>query len=144
MNQDLVGSRLFLEGITPTHSNLAFALPSIGVNMAGMDFFIRPATGTGASDWVRIPNADIDVRLTRRMTRTIIRGGEGDISTMKALSLLSTMSEEFYPLTITSVFLRCSDQGNHLFTTRLKKEMLKSFFLLLSMRVLLRSSILNL
>ena len=77
-NQDLVGSRLYLEGITPTHSNLAFTLLSIGVIMAGMDFFIRPATGTGASDWVRIPNADIDVRLTRRMTRTIIRGGEGD------------------------------------------------------------------
>ena len=46
--------------------------------MAGMDFFIRPATGTTSADWVRIPNADIKVRLTRRMTRTIVRGEEGD------------------------------------------------------------------
>ena len=46
--------------------------------MAGMDFFIRPATGTGSADWIRIPNADIEVRLTRRLTRTIIRGGEGE------------------------------------------------------------------
>ena len=46
--------------------------------MAGTDFFIRPATGTTSSDWVRIPNCDIHVRLTRRLTRTIIRGGEGD------------------------------------------------------------------
>ena len=46
--------------------------------MAGMDFFIRPATGTTSADWVRIPNADIKERLTRRMTRTIVRGEEGD------------------------------------------------------------------
>jgi hypothetical protein len=46
--------------------------------MAGMDFFIRPATGTTSADWVRIPDSDIKVRLTRRMTRTIIRGEEGD------------------------------------------------------------------
>ena len=46
--------------------------------MVGMDFFIRPATGTTSADWVRIPNADIKVRLTRRMTRTIVRGEEGD------------------------------------------------------------------
>ena len=44
--------------------------------MAGMDFFIRPATGTGSADWIRIPNADIDVKIARRLTRTIIRGGE--------------------------------------------------------------------
>ena len=43
-----------------------------------MDFFIRPATGTGSADWIRIPNADIDVKIARRLTRTIIRGGEGD------------------------------------------------------------------
>ena len=46
--------------------------------MAGLDFFIRPATGTSSSDWVRIPNCVIHVRLTRRLTRTIIRGEEGD------------------------------------------------------------------
>jgi len=46
--------------------------------MAGMDFFIRPATGTTSADWVRIPDADIKVRLTRRMTRTIVRGEVGD------------------------------------------------------------------
>lgn len=46
--------------------------------MAGMDFFIRPATGTSSSDWVRIANCDVQVRLTRRLTRTIVRGEEGD------------------------------------------------------------------
>ena len=46
--------------------------------MAGMDFFIRPASGTTSADWVRIPNCDMKVRLTRRLTRTIIRGEEGD------------------------------------------------------------------
>ena len=46
--------------------------------MAGMDFFIRPATGTSSSDWLRIANADIKVRMTRRLTRTVIRGQEGD------------------------------------------------------------------
>ena len=46
--------------------------------MAGMDFFIRPASGTSSSDWVRIANVDIKVRMTRRLTRTVIRGQEGD------------------------------------------------------------------
>lgn len=46
--------------------------------MAGIDFFIRPATATSSSDWMRIPNADIHVRMTRRLTRTVLRGGEGD------------------------------------------------------------------
>ncbi len=46
--------------------------------MAGIDFFIRPATGTTSADWIRIPNTDIRVKLTRRITRTIVRGGEGD------------------------------------------------------------------
>ncbi len=46
--------------------------------MAGIDFFIRPATGTSSSDWLRIANADIKVRMTRRLTRTVIRGQEGD------------------------------------------------------------------
>ena len=46
--------------------------------MAGMDFYIRPASGTTSADWVRIPNCDMKVRLTRRLTRTIIRGEEGD------------------------------------------------------------------
>lgn len=46
--------------------------------MAGMDFFIRPASGTSSSDWIRIANADMKVRMTRRLTRTVIRGQEGD------------------------------------------------------------------
>jgi hypothetical protein len=46
--------------------------------MAGIDFFIRPATSSSSSDWMRIANADIHVRMTRRLTRTVIRGGEGD------------------------------------------------------------------
>ena len=49
-----------------------------GLTMAGMDFFIRPATGTSSSDWVRIANADIKVKMTRRLTRTVVRGQEGD------------------------------------------------------------------
>tara|TARA_B100000575_G_C23127896_1_gene653747 strand:+ start:122 stop:544 length:423 start_codon:yes stop_codon:yes gene_type:complete len=69
---------LWLEQIVPLHSNLAYPLKRLGVIMAGMDFFIRPATGTGSADWIRIPNADIDIKITRRLTRTIIRGGEGD------------------------------------------------------------------
>ena len=77
-NPGLDGSRLLNEHIVPLHSNLAFTLKWSGVNMAGMDFFIRPATGTGSADWIRIPNADIDVKIARRLTRTIIRGGEGD------------------------------------------------------------------
>ena len=72
--------------------------------MAGMDFFIRPATGTGSADWIRIPNADIDVKIARRLTRTIIRGGEGDNPMMKALNQPSTPSGEFYPLMITRRF----------------------------------------
>ncbi len=78
MNLDLVGSRLLLERIVPLHSNLASTLKHLGVNMAGMDFFIRPATGTGSADWVRIPNADIDVKIARRLTRTMIRGVDSD------------------------------------------------------------------
>ena len=46
--------------------------------MAGIEFFIRPATGTTSADWIRIANTDIRVKLTRRITRTIVRGGEGD------------------------------------------------------------------
>ena len=46
--------------------------------MAGIDFFIRPAIGTTSSDWIRIANTDMKVKLTRRITRTIVRGGEGD------------------------------------------------------------------
>ena len=46
--------------------------------MAGIDFFIRPATGTSCAAWVRIASADIKVRMTRRLTRTVVRGQEGD------------------------------------------------------------------
>ena len=46
--------------------------------MAGTDFFIRPASGTSSSDWLRLPNADISVAITRRITRTVLHGGEGD------------------------------------------------------------------
>tara|TARA_B100000287_G_C20447718_1_gene708212 strand:+ start:305 stop:658 length:354 start_codon:yes stop_codon:yes gene_type:complete len=46
--------------------------------MVGHDFFIRPASGTTSSDWVRLSNADISVSITRRVTRTVLRGGEGD------------------------------------------------------------------
>ena len=49
-----------------------------GVTMAGTDFFIRPASGTSSSDWLRLPNADIRVGMTRRIPRTVTHGGEGD------------------------------------------------------------------
>ena len=49
-----------------------------GEPMAGTDFFIRPASGTSSSDWLRLPNADISVSITRRITRTVLHGGEGD------------------------------------------------------------------
>ena len=67
--------------VSPTlqHIQVLLALwEGQGSNMAGMDFFIRPATGTSSSDWVRIANADIKVRMTRRLTRTVVRGQEGD------------------------------------------------------------------
>lgn len=46
--------------------------------VAGTDFFIRPASATTSADWLRFPNADISVRVVRRLTRTVVRGGEGD------------------------------------------------------------------
>ena len=46
--------------------------------MTGREFFIRPADGTSSSDWLRIPEVDISVTVTRRMTRTVTHGGEGD------------------------------------------------------------------
>ena len=46
--------------------------------MGGTDFFIRPASGTSSADWLRLPDADISVVITRRITRTVLHGGEGD------------------------------------------------------------------
>ena len=46
--------------------------------MPSMDFFIRPATARTSADWIRFQNADISVRIARRITRTVVRGGEGD------------------------------------------------------------------
>jgi len=46
--------------------------------MTTRDFFIRPATGTSTSDWMRIEGCDISVKITRRITRTVVHGGEGD------------------------------------------------------------------
>ena len=46
--------------------------------MPSMDFFIRPATAKTSADWIRFQNADISVRIARRITRTVVRGGEGD------------------------------------------------------------------
>ena len=78
MNQGLVGS----EG--PERQSLQHIQvldPTVGVrvvHMAGSDFFIRPATGTSSTDWLRIPDSDISVTVTRRITRTVTHGGEGD------------------------------------------------------------------
>ena len=49
-----------------------------GETMAGTDFFIRPASGTSSSDWLRLANADISVKISRRVTRTVLHGGGGD------------------------------------------------------------------
>ena len=46
--------------------------------MAGREFFIRPASGVTSADWIRIENCDISVSISRRMTRTVTHGGEGD------------------------------------------------------------------
>ena len=74
----MAGLGWFKHFILPTHSSPLSSVLRIGGAMAGMDFFIRPATGTSSSDWIRIPNADIKVRSARRITRTIVRGQEGD------------------------------------------------------------------
>ena len=74
----MAGLDWFKHFISPTHSSPLSSVLWIGGAMAGMDFFIRPATGTSSSDWIRIPNADIKVRSARRITRTIVRGQEGD------------------------------------------------------------------
>ena len=44
----------------------------------GTDFFIRPATAQTPSDWIRLANADLSIAISRRMTRTVVHGGEGD------------------------------------------------------------------
>jgi len=64
--------------LSQQHSSPTLSVVETGGLMAGMDFFIRPATGTSSSDWIRIHNADIKVRSARRITRTIVRGQEGD------------------------------------------------------------------
>ena len=47
--------------------------------MPSMDFFIRPATAKTSADWIRFQNADISVRIARRITRTVVRGGEAKL-----------------------------------------------------------------
>ena len=65
--------------ITPTGSRPIRDLINLQVRLlAGTDFFIRPASGTSSTDWLRLPNADINVIITRRITRTVLHGGEGD------------------------------------------------------------------
>jgi hypothetical protein len=46
--------------------------------MAGQDFFIRPASGMTSDDWIRLEDCYISVSISRRMTRTVTHGGEGD------------------------------------------------------------------
>ena len=90
--------------------------------MAGMDFFIRPATGTSSSDWVRIGNADIKVRMTRRLTRTVVRGQEGDdLHDEGSESTLYTVRGE---LTLDEYKRSwpCSEPGSPTFTIPSKSE----------------------
>jgi|TARA_B110000881_G_C18542757_1_gene499453 hypothetical protein len=49
-----------------------------GTGMAGQEFFIRPASGMTSDDWIRLPDCHITVSISRRMTRTVTHGGEGD------------------------------------------------------------------
>lgn len=77
-SQDLVGLRLQINlQFQQVQVPFAFSLVT-GEPMAGTDFFIRPASGTSSSDWLRLPNADISVSISRRITRTVLHGGEGD------------------------------------------------------------------
>ena len=52
--------------------------PEGGTDMAGQDFFIRPASGMTSDDWIRLEGCFISVSIARRMTRTVTHGGEGD------------------------------------------------------------------
>ena len=58
-----------------------------GLTMAGMDFFIRPATGTSSSDWVRIANAGITGILVRMLT-------DKDTNKPKGMAFVQLPSEE--------------------------------------------------
>ena len=42
--------------------------------MRSQTCFIRPANG----EWIQFDNCAIDVLITRRLTRTVVHGGEGD------------------------------------------------------------------
>ena len=42
--------------------------------MRSQTCFIRPANG----EWIQLDNCAIDVLITRRLTRTVVHGGEGD------------------------------------------------------------------
>ena len=91
--------------------------------MAGTDFFIRPASGTSSSDWVRLPNADISVAIARRMTRTVLHGGEGDdLVDEGAESAVYTVRGEMNLEDYKKV-LKSSELVNHIFTILSKKEM---------------------
>ncbi|MBT3772105.1 MAG: hypothetical protein HOE92_07400 [Euryarchaeota archaeon] len=59
------------------------------------DFFIRPASGTSSSDWIRLEKCDFSVSISRRITRTVVHGGEGDdLIDEGAESALYTISGE--------------------------------------------------
>mgnify|MGYP001158490014 FL=1 len=69
--------------------------------MATRDFFIRPAAGTSTTDWIRIEECDISVSITRRITRTVVHGGEGDDlvdegAESAVYSVRGEMDEEMY------------------------------------------------
>ena len=65
-----------------------------GEQMAGMDFFIRPANAMTSADWIRIENADISVSIQRRITRTVTRGGKPMIWMTKVQNPLFTLSRD--------------------------------------------------
>ena len=90
--------------------------------MAGTDFFIRPASGTSSSDWVRLSNADISVAIARRMTRTVLHGGEGDdLVDEGAESAVYTVRGEM-SLDDYKKVLKMFRAGNHTSMIHLRKE----------------------
>ena len=107
--------------------------------MGGTDFFIRPASGTSSADWLRLPDADISVVITRRITRTVLHGGEGDdLVDEGAESAVYTVRGEMNYEDYKKI-LKMFRSGQPTFMTHLKKEMSKLFLVRWNMMVQIAS-----
>ena len=72
--------------------------------MAGTDFFIRPASGTSSSDWLRLPNADISVSISEESQEQFFMVEKVMIWLMKVQNQLFTLLRERWTLRITRKF----------------------------------------